>query len=155
MVKKISLLCLFVFAFALSSLGAAMVSFLVIESGLPTESPSSLKAQMWENNLLEFFFETGHIVSNAPILRLPHKLDEGFPYEAELHFIEARNGGMDFFIVAIIEHPGPHNVTLRLFRTSSEEMLFELAYTARTYRSSREEQESIKNAVSIIAERVR
>ena len=133
---------------------SANVSFLVIETGLSSDSPASQYSTLWENNLLDVFFEYGHIVTNSPILRLSHVPDEGFPDEAERDFEYAREGSMDYFLVAIVHHPAPHNVSLRLFRTNSQEMLMEYNYTDRTYRSKKEETDTIQNGIMDIAVRL-
>ena len=137
-----------------SPISSATVSFLVIETGTPSEGSASRYSTMWENSLLDVFFESGHIVTNSPILRLTRKLDEGFPDEAERDFESAREGGMDFFIVAIVDHPAPHNVSLRLFRTSSQEMILEYKYMDKTYRSQKEESDTIKNDIMGLAARL-
>ena len=155
MVKKFLALALFIVVIALSPLSAAMVSFLVIESGQLRGSTISRQVGLWEDNLSDIFFESGHIVSNAPALQLPHKPEEGFPSEAERDFIDARNGGMDYFVIVIIDHPAPHNASIRLFSTSSPEILFEHTHTARIYGSLRDENEAIKNSIITLSAHLR
>ena len=149
------LLALVICAITITHLNAATVSFLVIEAGTPRGGPASQLSATWENSLMDVFFEEGHIVTNAPIMRLRHRPDDGFPYEAERDYDEAREGGMDYFIVAIIDHPAPHNVSLRLFNTNSHEMLFEHKYTGKRYLTARAEQESIRNDIRIFAASIR
>ena len=155
MQKKSLILGLFICAAASFPLGAATVSFLVIETGLSRESGNSRQSAMWENGLMDVFFETGHIVSNAPILRIFRKPADGFPGEAERDYKEAKEGEIDFFIVAIVSHPAPYNVTLRLFRTNSQKMLYEQKYTDKTYKTQKEEYDSIKETIGLLAARVR
>jgi hypothetical protein len=149
--------------FATFPLNAANVSFLVMETGLPEESRSSQYSVMWENGLLEIFFDYGHIVSNAPLMRIFDKPDGAFPSEAERDFEGAKAGGMDFFIIAIIdytpprgaENPRPQNVILRLFNTKSEQMIREQIYSNVASRSTGEEYENIKKAVAVFAANLR
>jgi hypothetical protein len=151
-VRGMLLLLLLQCVIAVSPLYAANVSFLVIESGQPRgNSPGPV----WENNLLDVFFDLGHIVSNSPILHIPHKPDDGFPYEAERDYEFAQSGGMEYFIVAVINNATPYNVSLRMFRTNSRDLLAEHTYTHRTYRSSREETEALKNAIRGFAAELR
>ena len=153
--KKNIVLMPVIFALAASPLCAATVSFLVIEANPPREITASQHSIMWENSLMDVFFESGHIVTNSPILRLGHVPDDGFPAEAERDLELAKEGGMEYFLLAIIRHPAPHNVSLRLFRTDSREMLLEHQYTDMTYRTSKEENDAIKNSVAVMAARLR
>ena len=154
MLKKISFIGLFIGVTALSALSARSVSFLVIETGLTTENYASRHSALWEDSLMDYFFESGFIVSNAPKIRLLHTPDAGFPYEAEKDFEDAIEGGMHYFIIAIVAHPAPHNVSLRLFRTGSQEMIYEHLYTDRIYRTLREETEEVMSNIRNIATRL-
>ena len=143
------------FAIAISPLYSATVSFLIIEFGLAAEGPTSQHSVMWENGLMDVFFEAGHIVSNSPIMRLAQKPGEGFPDEAEREFEFAREGMMDYFVVAVVNHPAPHNVSLRLFRINSQQMIMEHKYTDTTYQTRREEYNAIKQEIQVLLARIR
>ena len=153
--KKYILPGLLFFAVALTPVHSRTVSFLVIETGVAGEGPASQYSTMWEDGLLDVFFEAGHIVSNSPIIRIMHKPGNGFPDEAERDYELAQEGSMDYFIVAVINHPAPHSVSLRLFRTNSHELIMEHKYTDRTYRTKKEEYDSIRNEIRVLAARVR
>ena len=155
MQKKLIVQGLLLCAISVTQLGATTVSFLIIETGLTMENSASRHSILWENSLMDVFFESGYIVSNAPLLRLLHKPDEGFPYEAERDYIDAVEGGVDYFVIAIVEHPAPHNVSLRLFSTNTREMIFEQSFTDRTFQSAREENTTIKNSISTFAAHIR
>jgi len=152
--KKHIMQGLLLLVITLTPLHSATVSFLVIEAGLPTEAISQ-QAAMWEDALMDVFFEAGHIVSNSPIIRIRHMPGAGFPDEAEGDYELAREGRMDYFIVAVVNHPAPHNVSLRLFRTNSQELIMEHTYTDRTYRTKKEEYDSIRDEIGVLAARVR
>ena len=141
-------LCIGFFAvfFAPSPLGAATVSILVMEAGQSRENQGGQYPILWENGLLEIFFDAGHIVSNSPRLQINEKPDDDFPPEAERDFNNAQEGGMEYFLVAIVDYTGS-NVSLRLFNTKSSKMIHEQRYAASTFRSSKEEYEKIKKAV--------
>jgi hypothetical protein len=150
MLKKTVFIGLFIAAFAFAplgapTLGAATVSVLVMESGSPGEQTGQYSI-MWENGLLEVFFETGHIVSNFPRISLEEKPADGFPDEAEKDFEGAKEGGMDYFLIAIVDYK-TSNVFLRLFKTGSPKMIREQKYTVTTYRNIKEEYDKIKTAV--------
>lgn len=141
-------------AVALSPLYSANVSFLVIETGLPVEATSQYSA-MWEDGLLDVFFEAGHIVTNSPIMRLAQNPGNGLPNEAKRDHAFAKEGMMDYFIIAVINHTVPYNVSLRIFRTNSPEMIMEHKYTDKTYLTKKEEYDSIKNEIRVLVARVR
>jgi len=140
-------------------LSATNVSFLVIETGLHQESRVDQYSAMWENGLFDVFFENGYIASNAPMMRLFDRPDETFPSEAERDFENAKSGGMDYFIIAVINYQTPRgtaiaraqNVILRLFNTQSEQMLHEKNHTVTPARNERAEYENIKKAITEFA----
>ena len=135
---------------AVFPLGAASVSFLIIETGMSPEIPINQYSILWEDSLMDVFFESGHIVSNAPLMRLARKPADGFPDEAEGNFNEAKNGGMEYFFVAVMNHP-ENNVSMRLFNTESRKMIDEQGYTSGISVNMREERENIKNAIRAMA----
>ena len=121
MLKKYLFTGLFIVISAAFPLGAASVSFLVIETGPTGGVPRTPYSILWENSLMDVFYESGHIVSNAPIMRMSAKPADGFPNEAERDYNDAKKGGMEFFIVAILEHP-ESAVSMRLFNTESRKL---------------------------------
>jgi hypothetical protein len=117
-------------------LSAAAVSFLVVETGLEEEQGASRYSSLYESGLLDVFFDAGHIVSNAPILRLPKAPKQAFPEEA-MHDLEAAiEGGMEYFILAQLDYavpPGetiekPRNIFLRIFRVKPYKLVYEQRY---------------------------
>jgi hypothetical protein len=144
MLKKTVVIGMFIAIFTVFPLGAATVSVLVMEAGNPGEQTGQYSI-MWENGLLEVLFETGHIVTNSPRVSLDEEPADGFPNEAEKEFEGAKEGGMDYFLIAIVDYPRS-NVTLRLFKTNSPKMLHEQKYTVTTFRNIKEEYEKIKTA---------
>ena len=136
---------------AASGLHATGVSFLVMETGLPAGDAASQYSALWENGLMEAFFESGRIVSNAPRIRLADAtVPDGFPPEAERDYREARDGGMDYFLIAIVDHPS-HDVSLRLFSTRSKDMIAKKAHVGAAAWNTREERENIRRAVMAMA----
>jgi hypothetical protein len=136
-------------------LSAAMVSFLVIETGLPAESPSSTWSSLWESGLLDVFFEEGHIVSNAPIKRLDFKPKDIFPKEAKEDLDEAVEGGVEYFILALLDYPPPEgqeirrprNIALKIFRANPHRLIYEQQYAEKALPNMNEEFKSIKQSV--------
>jgi hypothetical protein len=156
MLKKYLIFALLFCAFILPPVFGATVSFLVIETG-PSGSSQSQYSAMWENNLMDDFFDTGHIVSNARMIHLDQMPAEKFPGEAEKDYQEAQGGGMDYFLIAIIEQSSsgdPQTVCLRLFSTDSQKLIKEQVYTDNKPGSPKEENENIKKAIGLIAAQI-
>jgi len=152
MPKKYLIFTLLFCAFILPPLFGATVSCLVIETG-PSGGSKNQYSAMWENNLMDVFFDIGHIVSNARMIHLDRKPAENFPGEAENDYLQARASGMDYFLIAIIDQN--QSVSLRLFNTNSRELLKEQVYAYSIPKSAREEIESVKKAIGLIADQIK
>ena len=144
MIKKSITWGLILFFSVIFSVNAANVSFLVIETGHKTGNKFIEYSMMWENGLLDVFYDMGYIVSNAPILHIPVKPEKSFPDEAKTDFEIAKSGGMNYFLIAIVEQ---QNVSLRMFDISNEKMLLEQVYTKDSSSTQRQELENIKNTI--------
>jgi hypothetical protein len=146
---------LFLWFFAVLPLPAATVSFLVIETGLPSERENSVYSSLWESGLFDIFFEAGHIVSNAPIKRLDTKPQKPFPDEARGDLNDAADGGAEYFILALLEYPPaaanetpkPRNISLRVFKVSPYKLLYEQRYSDRASADIDEEFITIKQSI--------
>jgi hypothetical protein len=164
MAKKRLFAGLVLYILAAFHLEAATVSFLVIETGLPAEWGASQHSGLWESGLLDVFYEAGHIVSNAPVLRLTEKPRAKFPEEARADLNEALQGGAEYIILALLEYEAPadvksgsgaapadiqkpRNISLRVFRASPQTLLYEQQYTDKTSATLKDEYDSLKKAV--------
>jgi hypothetical protein len=96
---------------------------------------------------MEVFYESGHIVTNAPLLRLglaKSPVDD-LPREVEGDLREAKEGGMEYFIVAVVDNRD-YNVSLRLYNTGSKNMIMhKQAYAGKVSGSAKEEKEEHEN----------
>jgi hypothetical protein len=85
------------------------------------------------------FFDTGHVVSNSPILRISEKPQKNLPDEARVSLNEALEGGAEFFILAVLDYQNqprsgnavlkPRNISLRLFKTDPCRFLVSQEYS--------------------------
>jgi len=150
MVKRIMALLLFG-VFLVPGIFAAMVSFMIVETGLVQGAGKNQYSERWEDSLLDIFFEAGHIVSNAPILRLETRPSAGIEAIAESDIEEAGEGGADYFIIAHLDFTSasqsPGTVSLYLFRISPYGKIFERSIEGRSYASIREESEILRNII--------
>ena len=139
---------------AIFPINAATVSFLVIETSVSEESPVYQYSGLWESGLMDVFFESGHIVSNATMMRLAYKPASGFPAEAQNDMDEALEGGVDYFIIALLDYNNSgesglraQNISLRLFKTRPLTMIYEGHYSDTRSRTTQEEYDNLREAV--------
>jgi hypothetical protein len=152
--------CLFLGLVCVLRLEAATVSFMVIETGLPEDWGASRHAGLWESGLLDVFFEAGHIVSNAPVLRLPQKPAAQFPEEARTDLAEALEGGAEYIILALLDYETPaagsasnpppvgkpRNISLRVFRARPYTLLYERQFADTNSVTLKDEYDGVKSA---------
>jgi hypothetical protein len=141
-------------------LSAANVSFLVIETGVREEGRINESSTIWENGLMDAFFDAGHIVTNAPIMRLNENPPREFPGEAKKTLDEAVQGGAEFFVLALLDYQGispaansalnPRSVSLRLFSTNPYKILYERTYPAGTSIQKNDRFSYAQNAARLI-----
>jgi hypothetical protein len=154
-------LCFFI-AFAVPApVFAYTVSFIVIETGPLQDGAVTGSADLWENGLMDVFFNAGHIVSNAHTLRMDHEIFNDFPDEIQGDFDEARQGGVDFFIMTLLDYrvsgeapgtvTGPRQVSLKVFRVNPYQKVYEQGYSG----PIRDELTRAKNAARSILPHLR
>ena len=128
---------------------AGMVSFYVIETGLSENEEKKQHSELWENALLDIFFDAGHIVTNGLILRLEKK-----PSGDILEFVdmqEARDFGIEFVLIAQLDYVSdsrsPGEISFFIYNTGSREKIMERKITPRSIRTARDEYDDIKSFV--------
>jgi len=137
-----------------------MVSIFVVETGLPPDSvadnPHSI---LWENAFLDVFFEAGHIVTNAPILRLDTKPQNDILHTVAFDIMDARDFGIDYMLIAMLDFNGdlqaPVEISFHIYRVNTGEKIFERQIPGRTFRSSRDEFDDIKAVARGIVPHIR
>jgi len=139
---------------------AAMVSFMVIETGLPQDAAKPQYSHLWESALLDVFYEAGHIVCNAPIMRI-QLLDAGkVPDAAMAELEQAGEGGADFFILAILDYKTgdasmpPNAVSLKLFSIDPFNQLYEQNVAGKNFRTSKELFDNLKKIAGGLVSRL-
>jgi hypothetical protein len=150
MAKKIAFVfCLGVF-FALNA-SAYMVSFFIIETGLPLEGAKTQYSKLWENTFFDVFFDAGYIVCNSPMMRIESKPKMSLEKFVQNEVDEARDGGADYFLVAQLDYSGgsttPREVSLVLFTVTPFKLIKEQKVMERKYKSEKEEFEDLKSIV--------
>lgn len=138
---------------------ASTVSIMVIEAGLGEGIGVQESSAFWEYALMDAFFEGGHIVSNAPIARLAEFPAQDFPAIARADLNEAFSGGVEYFLVVLLDYRDApalggglavRNVSLRLFKTGSLVLLFEEGYSAPPSGFQKGEIAAVRNAAMAV-----
>jgi len=156
MAKKITLV-LFLGVFFVLNAEAYMVSFFIIESGLPAEGEKNKHSMQWENAFFDVFFDAGYIVCNSPMMRMaePKKNIEKF---VKNEVDEARDGGADYFIVAQIEYSDgvltPNEISLVLYAITPFRLIKERKVTGKVYKSEKDEIDDLRNIVRGIVPKI-
>ncbi|MDR2630955.1 MAG: hypothetical protein LBC60_08545 [Spirochaetaceae bacterium] len=140
---------------------AYTVSFVVIETGPVQDGVVRDSANLWENGLMDVFFNAGHIVSNAHTLRVTREILKDFPDEVQGDIDEARQGGVDFFVMALLDYPEadkvpgtavkPRQILLRVFSVNPYQKVYEQKYSGPV----RDELTQVKSAARSILPHLR
>ena len=152
MVFKRFLIAAMLFMLLIFSASASTVSFLVVETGLNEgiAGPQN-SSRLWEEGLMAFFFDAGHIVTNNPILRVDTLLSSELRGTAvENDFNEAAMGGVEYFVLGFLEYETqgnrvvPANMNIRIYTTDPQELVFEQVFPIG--RNSGEDNQLVRNA---------
>ena len=154
--KKRLLIALIICIFFSFGTAAAMVSFFVIETGLPEEMDFINHSIVWENAFMDVFFEAGHIISNFPIMRLLAKPQDDILYEIDFNLEDGRAMGIDFIIITLLDFDSagqsevsrlqtPKEISFFIFNVNTGEKSYERQIAGKTYRSASEELNDIKS----------
>ena len=150
---------LFIGSFFSLSAWASMVSFFVIETGLPESRLNNEHSVQWENAFMDVFFDAGYIVSNAPIIRFDTKPQGDILHFSGISVMEARNWGIDYMIIAQLDYSdvaqSPTNITFFIYRVNSNEKILERQITGKSYRSTREEYDDIRTITRSLVQYIR
>jgi len=157
MAKKI-IFVLFLGVFFIFNASAYMVSFFIIETGLPLEGAKTQYSKLWENTFFDVFFDAGYIVCNSPMMRVEAKPKMSLEKFVKNEVDEARNGGADYFLVAQLDYSGgsatPREISLVLFTVTPFRLIKEQKVMQRNYKSEKEEFDDLKSIVKGIVPKI-
>jgi len=147
--KRRIFIALFFALFINIAAGASMVSFYVIETGVAEEAERIQHSINWENAFLDIFFDAGHIVCNAPILRLDKKPLGDIAEMVDMQ--DARDSGVDFILIAQIDYElntrTPQAVSFIIYNLVTREKLLEKKVSPDKLKKARGEYEDMKTIV--------
>ena len=131
---------------------ANVISFLVVETGLNETNQSTEFGTIWEGALMSSFFDAGHIVTNSPMMRMEKKPEQGLADPVRNDFNTAVLGGAEYFILGYLDHEiqgrriVPVDITIKTYRTDTQELLFEQKFPVGNTGNMREEFQFAKDA---------
>ena len=140
---------------------AAMVSFLIVETGLNDGVPRTEYGDLWEDALMASFFDSGHIVTNSPILRMEQNPGRDLTGIIKDDFEEATRGGAEYYVLCFLDYQvqgrraAPVDITIRTYRTNTLELISESSFPVGRARSLNEELRFARDAVGIIVSQLR
>ena len=156
MISKRLLSILVLFAVLSFPASASVVSFLLVETGLGNGNMETQYTSLWEGGLMNAFFDAGHIVNNSPIARMERIPARDFTGTVEADFKDAVSGGAEFFILGFIDYqvqagkPVPTGIILKIYKTKSQEVVYEQRFQAGTGKSLNEEYQIAQSTGRIV-----
>ena len=140
---------------------ASLVSFLIVETGLNEDIPSTQYGMLWEGGLMAGFFDSGRIVTNGPMTRMEEKPAKDLSGAIRFDFDDAVRGGADYFILCVLDHrlqgrrAIPVDITIRAYRTDTRELIFEQSFPVGRGRNQNEEFQNAQSAGREIVSHIR
>jgi len=137
-------LCLFFLNF---NIAASMVSFYIIETGVPENARVFQHSISWENAFLEVFFDSGFIVSNAPILRLDEKEKPDSDILTYVNVEEAERAGIDYMVIARLDYNADliaSEISFFIYKVTPNRKLMESQVQIKPAKTTREEYDYMK-----------
>jgi hypothetical protein len=143
----------FLGVFLAFSTEASMISFCVIETGLSPENGRNRHSTLWENALMDVFFDAGYIVSNYPMMRLNSKPPDSKSTIRSSGFDvgEAVDVGIDYILIARLDFDTalqpPGEISFFLFKVTQHEIVYEKRIAGRAYKSDKEVSDDLKTII--------
>jgi hypothetical protein len=139
------------FTFNIEAIEASMISFYVIETGLPENAERNRHSALWENAFMDVFFDHGYIITNYPMLRLGAKPDESIIKASGFDVDEAKDAGIEYILIAQLDYDssikGPEEITFYLFTVAQHEIIYERKISGRNYRQEKDEFNDLKTII--------
>jgi hypothetical protein len=150
MKKRIVTAFLFGIILALNA-EASLISFLVIETGLPENAGNIRHSALWENAFMDVFFDSGYVVTNYPMMRLASKPEGNIQEACGFDVSEAKEAGVDYLLIAKLEYVSaiypPQIISFYVFRVDQHEIIYEKQVRGKTYGSDREASDDMKKTI--------
>jgi hypothetical protein len=150
-VKKSILISLFLGIFFTLQIEASVISFYVIETGLQTEGARNRNSILWENAFLDVFYESGYIVSNYPMMRLPSKSEGNIVEASGFDADEAKDAGVDYILITQLDYDNaqlpPNIITFYIFRVNNHQIIYEKQISRMANKPEKDAYEDMKSII--------
>jgi len=131
--------------------GASTIAINIVETGTPESRSLYEYTELWEDAFMDVFFESGFIISNAPVMRFETKPVIGIFEYLFYDAAEINRWGVDYIFITQLDYTGtlrqPSEITFIIYRVKTKEIILERKIEGRTYRSTREGYDDIKSIV--------
>ncbi|MDR2596365.1 MAG: hypothetical protein LBC76_03480 [Treponema sp.] len=141
----------FFLTFNIEAIEASMISFYVIETGLPEKAERNKHSTLWENAFMDVFFDHGYIITNYPMLRLGAKPEESIIKASGFDVDEAKDAGIEYILIAQLDYDsllkGPEEITFYLFTVAQHEIIYEKKISGKSYGLEKDEFNDLKTII--------
>ena len=140
---------------------SSTVSLLLVETGLSAEFLGTQHTMLWEDGLLDAFFDAGHIVTNSPILRMERRPSQDLTGQVKNDWDEAGLGGVDYFVLGFLEYQMrgeaavPVRIALKIYTTNSQKLLFEQNFPVGRGKDTKEEFQFARDTGRLIISKIK
>ena len=130
---------------------ASLISFQIVETGLPDNAGINRHSVIWENAFMEVFFDSGYIVSNYPMMRFDSNPQGHIQDIARFDVFDARDASVDYILIARLDFSSPINgpelISLYVFKVDNHEIIYERKHNGSVNRSERDMNDEIKRLI--------
>jgi len=130
---------------------ASLISFYIVETGLPEDAGVNRFSVLWENAFMDSFFDSGYIVTNYPTLRFNSKPEGNIHEISGFDVYEAREAGVDYILITKLDYSSPVQepelISFYLFKVDQHEIIYEKQIDGKKYASDRDASLDLKNII--------
>lgn len=134
---------------------ASLISFFVIETGLPEETGINQNSIIWENAFMDVFFDAGYIVSNYPMLRYETKPEGNILEISGFNVFEAKDAGVDYILISKLDYSPPaqlpESISFYVFKVDQYEIIYEKHINGKNIRGGQLANDDLKTIINELA----
>jgi hypothetical protein len=149
--KKNIAAVIFLGVFLILKAEASVISFYVIETGLPQNAGINRHSLLWEDTFMDVFFDSGYIVSNYPMMRFPACQEGNIQDISGFDVFEAIDASVDFILIAKLDFPSainpPEIISFYLFRVKQHEIIYEKQISGKRYGSDKDARADMRKTI--------
>jgi hypothetical protein len=148
---KKNIAVIFISVFLIFKAEASVISFYVIETGLPQNTGVNKHSLLWEDAFMDVFFDSGYIVSNYPMMRFATCQEGNIQDISGFDAFEAIDASVDFILIAKLDYPSainpPEIISFYLFKVKQHEIIYEKRISGKRYGSDKDAATDMKKTI--------